>query len=322
MTGALDKPLNVLVTSAGRRVELVRLLRGLGVGMVFAGDMSASAPALYCADRGILLPSLEDDGYVACLEATCREAEISVVIPTIDSELTLLADVRARLLDGGIRAVVSSPVAVRRCLDKLESSHILAAAGLPVVHTSMWEPVAAREARYPIVVKPRRGSSSRGVRVVRSADELGQPPAEEPYVIQPFVEGYEVTIDVVAYDCSEVLAIGARRRLKVRGGEVERAVTVDVAPYLPMAQTVAHAIGLSGPFNFQAFRTSHGQCLVSEVNARLGGGAPLSQATGGEILEAVLGLPRAHRDLSMARPGVVMMRYDSSLYFDEEDLLP
>src|SRR5262249_49432117 len=101
--------------------------------------------------------------------------------------------------------------------------------------------------------------------------------------VQPLIAGAEVTIDVLAAERGRVVALGARRRLKVRGGEVERARTVDAEPFVEQAAAVARALGLSGPFNFQVFVDAE-PALVGEVNPRLGGGLPLSQHAGAMLL--------------------------------------
>jgi carbamoyl-phosphate synthase large subunit len=168
-------------------------------------------------------------------------------------------------------------------------------------------------------VKPRRGSSSRGVRIIATIHEIGVPPPDEDYIIQPFITGDEVTVDVVVIS-SAVRSIGARKRLKTRGGEVERGITIDGGQYLEVANRIAQTIGLDRPFNFQVFENDRYGCVVSEVNARLGGGMPLSQYSGAMVLEAVLGrLP--DDDVHIARTGMVMTRYDSSFCSFGEELL-
>jgi carbamoyl-phosphate synthase large subunit len=302
-------------------MELVKLLQSLGFGSVFAADMSRTAPALYAADMGFLLPSVADPGYIDELARLCSAKDIRWIIPTIDSELEILAAAASGLGDLGVRVAVSRPSAIRSCLDKLLCLELLAGAGVRTTPTRIWKgrPDALDGQQFPAVTKPRRGSSSRGVRIISTMGELGLPPPEEDYIVQPFITGDEVTIDVVVAS-GEVRSIGARKRLKVRGGEVERGVTVDGRQYLSTADQIAKSIGLDGAFNFQVFENEESGCIVSEVNARLGGGMPLSQYAGAMVLEALLGtLP--DDGLHIARTGVVMMRYDSSIYACDDQLL-
>jgi carbamoyl-phosphate synthase large subunit len=120
-----------------------------------------------------------------------------------------------------------------------------------------------------------------------------------------------------------VLCLGARRRLKVRGGEVERAQTVPAEPFLELAANVAAALALTGPFNFQVLIEA-GTPLVGEVNPRLGGGLPLSQHAGAGLLESLCDWASRGEwqtgPPSLARPGVYMTRYDSSTFLESDEL--
>ena len=58
-------PVNILFTSAGRRVSLIRCFREsmhrLGItGKIFAADAKRDAPALFVADEKVQLPLLSN----------------------------------------------------------------------------------------------------------------------------------------------------------------------------------------------------------------------------------------------------------------------
>ena len=94
--------MNVLFTSAGRRVVLMRAFRramaDMGVsGRILATDLSATAPALYEADRGYVVPRVDSDGYIPELERICNDEGVQVIIPTIDPDLPVLAACRSHL---------------------------------------------------------------------------------------------------------------------------------------------------------------------------------------------------------------------------------
>ena len=311
---------HVLVTSAGRRGELVALLQRIGMGRVCAADMSSSAPALYIAHCGSLLPAVADPSYVDRLIDLCAQLGSQVVVPTIDDELPVLAGAAERLADVGVTAMVPQAAGVEACLDKLRTFELLSAGGVPTVPTSLYHgPTDVLTSGSALVVKPRRGSSSKGVRVITDPADLPGPSVAADSVVQPFVEGVEVTIDAVVR-ADKVLALGARRRVMVRGGEVSRGVTVLGETYVDLAGAVARSLGLEGAFNFQVL--GHGDDpLVSDVNPRLGGGLPLSQYAGGRILEAMFGLEDPEQTPSLAKPGRWMLRYDSSVFLAEDDML-
>ncbi len=115
------KPMNVLLTCAGRRNYLINAFQEAlqGRGRVFAADCLLEAPALQEADQGFLLPSVTDAGYDRELLRLCREQQIGLLIPLNDLELPRLATLTAALSTSGTLAVVSSPEVIQRCSDKL-----------------------------------------------------------------------------------------------------------------------------------------------------------------------------------------------------------
>jgi len=62
----------------------------------FAGDIDPYAPGLYMVDRErrLILPRGDDPRFAQSLLELCREHEIDVLVPTVDSELIPLASIR------------------------------------------------------------------------------------------------------------------------------------------------------------------------------------------------------------------------------------
>ncbi|MCZ6918301.1 MAG: hypothetical protein O7I93_16120, partial [Gemmatimonadetes bacterium] len=87
---------NILISSAGRRVALLRAfkeaLAHLGVsGNVLAADMSRLSSAFHIADDAFVVPRCTSTEFIPTLLRACRERTIRLVIPTIDTELPVLA---------------------------------------------------------------------------------------------------------------------------------------------------------------------------------------------------------------------------------------
>jgi carbamoyl-phosphate synthase large subunit len=83
--------MNVLITSASRKVSLVRAFQQAlaqeGGGKVIAADASSLAPALYCADEHCLTPADSAPGFLGAMLRLCREREVRLLIPPLDEEL-------------------------------------------------------------------------------------------------------------------------------------------------------------------------------------------------------------------------------------------
>jgi carbamoyl-phosphate synthase large subunit len=317
---------NVLLVSAGRRVELVDLLRvACGGGRIVAVDIDPLAPALYRADAAEAVPRVEEAGFIERLLELCEHHQLGLVAPTTDRELVILAENAARFEAVGARVAVGEATAVRTALDKLACSRVLAEHAIAAVPTEPWRTGKPSPFAHPVVVKPKRGAAAEGVRTISEARQWTDPPGGGEWLVQPLIVAPEVTIDALASQEGRIVSLGARRRLKVRGGEVERAVTVHGEAFVDLAARIAGALALSGPFNFQVFIQGDGPPLVGELNPRLGGGLPLSEHAGGGLLEALCrwALTGSWPDgpTQIARAGTAMTRHDSSIFLEGDELL-
>src|SRR5881227_994588 len=90
-------PMNVFIASGGRRTSLVeafhKAARRRG-GQVHVGEIDGLAPALYLADRAVRLPRIQDADYVPFLLDYVKREKIALLVPTLDTELGVLAAAR------------------------------------------------------------------------------------------------------------------------------------------------------------------------------------------------------------------------------------
>ena len=333
----MGAPFTVLLSSAGRRVELLRGFRAalaeLGLdGRVLAVDRSSYSSAFHDADAAALVPGCDEPGFVPAVLDLCAEHGVDLVVPTIDPELPVYAAARERFAAAGVTVAVSSPEAVALAADKRATHRWLASHGLPTVAQGTPADVAADPAAwpFPLVVKPRRGSAGIGVAVVHDADELALAARRVggeggSAVVEARAPGDEHTIDVLVDRGGRCVSAVPRRRLEVRAGEVSKGVTVRSPALEALAVGVADALpGAYGPLTVQAFTVDGDadRTAVIEVNARFGGGFPLAREAGADhcrwLVEDVAGLPSTAR-ADAWRDGVVMLRYDAAVFVRPED---
>lgn len=319
--------MNVLVTSAGRRVSLVqafaRAAQARG-GKVLAGDASGLAPALYLADRAFQLPSVSAEGYVPHLLSLVREHRIGLIVPTIDPELAVLATHAQAFADAGCTALVSSLAFVELSGDKWLTHEAFAAHGVDVPQS--WTPEEAAHADLPpqLFVKPRDGSASRDTYRATPKALATVLPRVENAIVQEELSGPEITIDALLDFDGVPLHCVPRVRIRTLAGESIQGVTIaddDIRGWLEGLLKVAAQLGARGPITLQAFLTERGPVLI-EVNPRFGGGFPLAYAAGGhypEWLLALLAGERIESRLGAYQKGLYMTRYNVE-YFTTEPL--
>jgi carbamoyl-phosphate synthase large subunit len=340
------KPLIVLISSAGRRVELVRIFRKAVAeltpgGQVLAVDSSWYSAAFHDADQGFIMPLVTDDGYVPQLLELCERHAVDVIVPTTDREWPVWSQTGDRFAAIGTTVAVSAPEVLEIASDKQRTHDWLTTNGFPTVRQTRPAAALADPATwsFPLLTKPRFGSASEAVSLVRNTAELELLVARDEagtrlidgrpgdMVIQTVAAGDEYTIDVFVDRSGRCLCAVPRRRLEVRAGEVSKAVTVRSEELIELAFSMVKALpGAYGALNFQVFADqATRQVAVIEINPRFGGGFPLTHRAGADyarwLLEDVRGLPSSASADSW-REGLVMLRYDAAVFVDQAHALP
>lgn len=321
---------SILLTSVGRRSQLIECFRkaALELGIVakiYGVDSCPSmAPAAHLVDKCFQVPRCTHSDYLQALIELCSQNGISLLIPTIDTELPVLARCRSWLGSHGISVVISRPDVIDITGDKDTTHSWLVRNGFPTLQQENIS-VALRQShhwKFPVIAKPRRGSASIGVRVVGSLAML-HAVAEEDHslIVQELARGVEHTINIFVAGNGKCLCAVPHARLETRGGEVSKGRTVRHEGMIDLAFRLGNALpGAYGPLNVQCFLSPEGDLKITEINARFGGGYPLADRAGAKfarwILEEHLRLPTsASADW---QTGLTMLRYDQAVFVEPE----
>lgn len=284
----MTKPLTIFRTAAGSppSVSQYRYLQQLGHRIV-AGDCAPLATGFCFADASYVLPRADAPGYVDVLLDVCKRERVDLFLPALDEELLLVADQRARFAAVGTRVLVSSPDTLRMCVDKLRTYEAFLTHGIPAIPTLVAADIG-RHGTFPAIVKPRRGRGSSGVHVARNREELSFfARYVSDAVIQPFIEGTELTIDVLADAASKLRIVSPRKRLATDSGISSKGITTWNPAVVDHVRRIVEGFRLVGPANIQCFVTDAGEIVFSEINARLAGTCILSVAAGVPLFEGI-----------------------------------
>lgn len=317
---------NILLSSSGRRGELVRILQSSlrdfdPAGRVFTADMSPLSSAGMLGDGHHLVPPARDPSFVPTLLELCARLEITHVIPTIDTELPVFASRLEDFAAAGVNAWVSAPAAISIARDKRLTNRFLTEHGLPVARQVELD--AAGELTPPLIAKPAGGSSSIGLRRASSARELRELDRRLDYVVEEVAPGVEYTVDCLVGRDGHCWAAVPRRRIEVRAGEVSKGWIHRNPPVEEVARQVVQSLpGAFGVLNVQVMSDDDtGRLAVIEINARFGGGFPLTYQAGADFPGWLLRhLAGAQAEPPGWRDGVVMLRYDQGVYVEAADL--
>ncbi len=328
MSGAAESTpeISVLITCAGRRIELMQAFRAaarrLNVRLtLIAADSVRTAPALLCADHALIVPPIADAAYIPALLEHVKRHAVRLLLPTIDTDLLPLSRQRDAFSALGCTALIADYETVHICRDKIETHRFLQQNGIDTPRTYLPDEIrAAARHEFPYLIKPRFGSSSQSVHRIEDAVDLEYhlQRVREP-IVQEFVSGVEHTLDVYVGLNGSVRTVVPRARWQVRGGEVSKGVVVKDLEIMRAGQRVTEALGPSprGVVTLQCIVTPQRRIRFIEINPRFGGGAPLAIAAGADfpqwLLQECLGQSPAIA-FDGFRHGTLMLRYDWSAF--------
>ena len=278
--------INVLILSAGRRVELVNCFKEaideVGVmGNVVAADLSSTAPALYHADRYHLICRISDENYIDNVIEICKKEDIHLIIPTIDTELYKLAESKERIeSQTNAKVHVSDIDVIKICRDKYNTQAFFEKNGFKIPRLITKEIISKKDFKYPLFIKPLNGSSSINTFKVTNESELEffLDYVPDP-LVQEFIEGEEYTVDAFVDFNHNPITIVPRQRLATRGGEVLKGIVKKDREIIEEVRKVIEVLKPIGHITLQCMKTDRGIEFI-EINPRFGGGAPISIKAG------------------------------------------
>ena len=287
---------------------------------VFSADVDPYAAGLYLVDddRRLIVPRGDADSYAGFVLEVCERLEIGVLIPTVDSELIPLAEARAAFAAIGTELVLASEETLRMCLDKWAlHKRCEGAVRLPrsLLVDADFDPSLPE---LPVIVKPRVGSGSRGIRLVEGRGELERLDRDGTLLVQENLPGPEFSLDVLARSDGRVIAVVPRARLKVDSGIAVTGRTVHDDALQEIGRQVAERIGLTSVANVQVKGAVDGEPALLEVNPRFPGTMPLTVASGVNMpklcVDDALGSPLQEGMLDFA--DLAMVRCFEERFFD------
>jgi propionyl-CoA carboxylase alpha chain len=294
----------VLVANRGeiaRRVIATCHRLGLTAVAVCA-DPDLDAPHVREADAAVRLPGASPaDTYLRgdLLVAAALAARADAVHPGYGF-LSENAGFARAVTDAGLTWVGPSPAAIEAMGAKIGSKALVAAAGVPVL-TSL-DPAAVTGADLPVLVKASAGGGGRGMRVVRTLDDLpgalaaaGAEAAAafgDPAVfIEPYLEhGHHVEVQLMADEHGTVLVLGERecsiQRRHQKVIEEAPSPLVSRTPGLRgalagAAIAVARCTGYTGAGTVEFLARPDGRFWFLEMNTRLQVEHPVTECTTG-----------------------------------------
>lgn len=314
---------NILITSAGQRVALVRefketLVKYFPTAKVYTTDMNPQmAPAAYVSDGCFDVLRVTDSNYIVQLLELCKANNVGLIVPTIDTELIVLSNNKELFASNGITISVSSYDFISVCRDKRNTADFF-----EINNIRIPQPVDKYNPTFPLFAKPYDGSLSTNLHFIRTPEELTTEILQDQKLL--FMEYIdtsvykEYTVDMYYGRDNKVKCIVPRERIKVRAGEINKGRTVknDIVEYLK--ERLSFINGCFGCICIQLFYHPVSKDIVGiEINPRFGGGYPLTYMSGGNFPELLIRECFMDEEIEYYdnwKDNMLMLRFDDAIY--------
>lgn len=317
---------NILILSVGTRNKIVQYFKrtltdsnGERTGNVIATDMSDLAPAVYEADKFYQVKRITEPGYINQLYDICRKESVKAVCSLIDPELSLLAKNGETFRDLGVMVIGSSYGLCEMSLNKMSMYAWLIEHGYKtgksyIRKEDFYRDLEAGNIRFPVFVKPVKGSASIAVSKVYDKDTLEVLFAhEDNLMVQEYMKGQEIGADVyIDMITGEVISIFTKKKIIMRAGETDKAVSFKDDKLFSLIETFVKEAGYRGQIDIDIFDID-GEYYISEVNPRFGGGYPHAYECGCDhiklIVNNIAGVVN-EKQIGAYDEGIYMMKYN------------
>lgn len=312
---------NILILSAGRRVKLLNAFcqsmeNSKTNGIIYCADLQPSlSSACMAAEHHIKLPHILSADYIKDLLDSCLKYNIKVIIPTIDTELPILSDNREYFQSYGIDIIISDTALIEACSDKRKTAHLFHS--LSIKTPEIYQP---NMIKFPCFTKPALGSSGVGAFKVETEAQLTNSLlSEKDRMFMELIPSYyqEVTIDLYYDKNSQLICAVPRYRIAIRAGEVSKGLTKRGFLYDWCIKNLQTMEGARGCITLQVFvdqATRHISAI--EINARFGGGYPLSYSCGADFPAWIIKEYMDDENVSFYddwKSNMLMLRYDDHI---------
>ncbi|KAB1071395.1 ATP-grasp domain-containing protein [Tamlana haliotis] len=311
--------MNILITSAGKRVSLVKAFQKelkalIPEGKVFAADCNTRlSGACYVADQAFQLPRVNEPHFLDELLKVCLDHDIKLIIPTIDTELLILSENLDHFAQNGITIIVSSLDFIKICRDKRQMSAFFTDHQIEIA-----KEYSKTDYKLPLFIKPLNGSRSVDTFIILKEDDLTDYHFnKENLMFLEYLdhsEYEEFTCDLYYDKTSTLKCVVPRKRIEVRDGEVNKGMTEKNMLVDYIKTHINNIEGARGCLTAQFFKHKTNDKIYGiEINARFGGGFPLSYLAGANyakwLIEEYL-LNKTITNFDAWEDKLLMLRYD------------
>ena len=314
-----NKPVSILITSAGRRVGLIKAFQASAklninnkVKILTVDAKPEYSSACIVSDGYFKISRIDSSSYKKELLDICIKNNVRLIIPTIDTELINLCNFKSEFEEKGIYIALGDIDFIKFCQDKRMLKNLFS--GININIPKLYN---TDELIFPLFMKPYDGSSSIGSKVIYSTDDLSKSDINnQKNIYQELVpsDWVEFSIDMYFNRFSKLCSCVPRLRLATRAGEISKSIIKKGILYELIVKKFEYFKGAKGVITLQVFANPDFNDLIAiEVNPRFGGGYPMSYAAGADFPSMLIREYLYKEDVDFFDSwddDLIMLRYD------------
>lgn len=319
------RDINILFSSAGRRVELINSFRKAKENMNIKGnfigvDIDELAPALNFVDKKYIVPRLNSSEFIPTIIDICKKENIALIIPTIDTELEVYSKNKALIeKETNTKVMVSDIDVISKVRDKIATYNFLKREGFDVPRLITEQDIDNKNYTFPLFIKPLDGSSSINAFKIQNEKELMFFKDYVPNpMIQEFADGQEYCVDVFSDFNSNIITTVPKLRLAHRSGEITKSKIVKDREIIELSKRLVEVLKPKGEINFDCIKTKDSIKII-EINGRFAGGAPISFKAGANspenLYKILLGETLEYNE--NYNDGMIALRFDDAIFLNQ-----
>jgi carbamoyl-phosphate synthase large subunit len=236
-------------------------------------------------DRFYQVPkAVEEEAFLEVLLDICKREKITKIIPSTDVEVDFFNKYRIAFEEKYITICISGKETLDICRNKKRQQELLSqregfSSAIP---TAAYTEGMELPFSFPMVCKPLDGRSSQGLTYVRDEKEWAHftRTADSRYIIQPYIEGDIVTVDVIRQrDGQKTVAIPRKELLRTLNGAGTSVKVFSDEKLEEECRKIAELLDIKGCVNFEFIQYEDRYYFI-ECNPRFSGGIAFSCIAG------------------------------------------
>lgn len=271
----------VLVTAIGTitATTVVKELKSLGNYYIIGTDINNrnEIATSLDVDEFYKFPLATNDEYLPFVLEFCKEHKVHYYYAVIDKEVEAISKAQKSFDEIGTKLCVANHAFVeichfKNCFSKWIEEHV------PEIGIkTYWNYAEAKDATYPLFIKPVEGVASTGCRKIESYDELMLSIKPEQIgteiIIQDYIVGRNITVDCIRNRRSNQKAQVQRKELLRNANGCGIAVEIMKDEKLEtICNYLMDELDLNGVVNMEFFQIDNDYKII-EINPRLSAGS-------------------------------------------------